>query len=229
MKTFERKNTPVLPGECVGVVDDGAIVKIGVGLMQEGNNITSTKAGVLRWKKPNTYWVETNQKKYVPALEDMVVGTIIDRRGEGFSVDIGYASSAQLPFLAFEGATRRNRPDLAVGSVVYARVVVCNKDMDPELVCVNQKQKADCFGELKDGYVFKCSIGLCAKLLSSSCLVLEYLGQALPYEIAVGRNGRVWVRAGTCTHTILIANAILNSEHLTKKTDEDDGRTRPRA
>lgn len=37
------------------------------------------------------------------------------------------------------------------------------------------------------------------------------------YEIAVGLNGRVWVHSGSVTNTILIANAIINSEQLPAK------------
>jgi exosome complex component RRP40 len=45
--------------------------------------------------------------------------------------------------------------------------------------------------------------------------VLEALGKSLSFEIAVGMNGRVWVNAATTATTILVSNAILNSEFLT--------------
>jgi exosome complex component RRP40 len=38
----------------------------------------------------------------------------------------------------------------------------------------------------------------------------------IPYEIAVGMNGRVWINAASKKHTVLICNAILNSEFLKK-------------
>lgn len=69
-----------------------------------------------------------------------------------------------LPVLAFEGATKRNRPSLQVHSLVYCRVSLANPDMEPELECVNpQSGKADGFGELSGGFVFKCSLGLCRR------------------------------------------------------------------
>lgn len=47
------------------------------------------------------------------------------------------------------------------GTLVYARVTLANKDMEPELDCVNPTTgKADGFGELKDGFVIKSSLGL---------------------------------------------------------------------
>lgn len=44
-----------------------------------------------------------------------MVGVIIGRSGaEGWRVDIGAAHSANLDALAFEGASKRNRPNLKV-------------------------------------------------------------------------------------------------------------------
>ena len=42
-----------------------------------------------------------------------------------------------LPQLSFEGATKRNRPNLKSGDVVYARVAAASRDMDPILTCVD--------------------------------------------------------------------------------------------
>lgn len=83
---------------------------------------------------------------------------------EYFRVDIGAAHSATLPLLSFEGATKRNRPNVNLHSLVYCRVAMANPDMEAELECVNpQTGKADGFGELAGGYVFKCSLGLCRR------------------------------------------------------------------
>lgn len=61
----------------------------------------------------------------------------MDRHAENFAVDIGAPFPAVLNFLAFEGATRRNRPKLAEGDLVYARVVMAHRDIDAELSCVD--------------------------------------------------------------------------------------------
>ncbi len=41
-----------------------------------------------------------------------MVGIVHQRLGEGYRVDIGTAHSASLDGLAFEGATKRNKPNL---------------------------------------------------------------------------------------------------------------------
>jgi exosome complex component RRP40 len=43
---------------------------------------------------------------------------------------------------------------------------------------------------------------------------LAFLGEHFPFETAVGMNGRVWVNSEDVQQTILISNAIQNSEYL---------------
>ena len=43
-----------------------------------------------------------------------MIGIITEKYGENFAVDIGGPFTATLPVLSFEGATRRNRPNLQV-------------------------------------------------------------------------------------------------------------------
>jgi exosome complex component RRP40 len=43
-----------------------------------------------------------------------VIGIITHRHADGYRVDIGSAHSASLDALAFEGASKRNRPNLKV-------------------------------------------------------------------------------------------------------------------
>jgi exosome complex component RRP40 len=121
---------------------------------------------------------------------------------------------ATLPVIAFEGASRKNRPNLSVGALIYARVVVSNKDMSPEIVCYKANLKAEGMGELVGGYMCQCSLSLCRSLLFKTNPVLPYLCEMFSYEAAIGSNGRIWVNSGSEQHTILLINAILNSEFL---------------
>ncbi|KAG6548367.1 hypothetical protein Mapa_010146 [Marchantia paleacea] len=207
----------VAPGDVVlDLTKAGKVVRLGGGLRQDGDSIVVTRAGRLRHTKPNKYWVEGSQKRYVPNLEDGVIGIVTDRRFEAFSLDIGAPTFATLPILAFEGATRRNAPNLQPGAAVYARVVKCHRDVQPELSCMDVSNKSSGFGPLKNGYIFDCSTGLARSLLSKPmCPVLEALGKRLSYEIAVGLNGRVWVNAEEPSTIVAVSNAILAAEFLT--------------
>jgi exosome complex component RRP40 len=102
--------------------------------------------------------------QYVAATGESVIGIVVARLAEYYRVDIGGAQAAILPVLAFEGATKKNKPNLVPGTLVYARISLANKDMEPELQCFNPSSgKADGYGELKGGFVIKCSLGLCRR------------------------------------------------------------------
>lgn len=134
--------------------------------------------------------------------------------GDNIRVDIGCSQQAILSYLAFEGATKRNRPNVQVGDLLYCEVSVANKDMEPELVCMTGSGKSGGLGILSnDGFMFRCSLGLARKLLANDCPVLKLLSR-FPFEIAVGLNGYVWIKSGTINNTILISNAVENSEFL---------------
>ena len=49
-----------------------------------------------------------------------------------------------------------------INSLVYARVSLAHKDMEPELECFDaQTRKSEGFGELKGGFLVHCSLGMC--------------------------------------------------------------------
>ncbi|KAK4263524.1 hypothetical protein QN277_028920 [Acacia crassicarpa] len=207
----------VVPGDMVLDLSSlsNQTIKLGGGLYQDCDAISVMKAGRLRFSKPNKYWVESSQKRYVPHVGDSVLGIVVDVRSDNFLVDIKGPSIAYLPVLAFEGGTRRNIPKFEVGTLLYVRVVKANPGINPELSCTDASGKAAEYGVLKDGYMFECTTGLSRTLLSSpTCPVLDALGKKLSFEIAIGLNGRVWVNATSPSMTIVVANAILNSESL---------------
>ena len=74
--------------------------------------------------------------RYIPSIDDSVVGIITARFGESWTVNINGPFPASLPALAFEGVTRRNRPQLQPGDVVYARVAAAPRDADTNIMCV---------------------------------------------------------------------------------------------
>ncbi|KIL67959.1 hypothetical protein M378DRAFT_177175 [Amanita muscaria Koide BX008] len=231
----------ILPGERVPA--EHVNLKLGPGLLQitrstepETNEdkpkpfIISTKAGELNHSaNMSKWWVDNNSRRYIPAPQESVVGVVVQRLGESYRVDIGSAHYASLDMLAFEGATKRNRPNLKVcirsifsilwtvlyhllsevGSLIYARVSLAHKDMEPELECFDaQTRKAEGFGELKGGFVVRCSLKMCRNLLDPKHFLLPMIGTRVPFNAAVGLNGRVWVNAKEVKQVIAVTRCI---------------------
>lgn len=145
-----------------------------------------------------------------------MVGVVTQKAGDIFRVDIGGAEHASLSYLAFEGATKKNRPDVVVGDVIFAKLLVASKDMEPELICVDSHGKKGKLGVLSsEGMLFDCSLSLVRKLLHPNCQLLKLLAKEQAYEIAIGMNGRVWVKARSIQETIAASNAILAAEYST--------------
>lgn len=152
-----------------------------------------------------------------------MIGIIVDRSSEYYQVDVGGFSTALLPLLAFEGATKRNRPHLGVGSVVYARVVSADRDSEPQLSCLLPGTQHSwvtgetIFGELCQGNLVHCSISLCRNILLGRNKVFTELGKYIPFEQATGMNGRIWIRSQSAGHIVLLSNLLICSENMTSE------------
>ncbi|XP_015594228.1 exosome complex component RRP40 isoform X2 [Cephus cinctus] len=187
---------------------------LGPGLRRDGEVIVASKAGVLRKGQSATYYIDSYQKRYIPNRGENVVGIVTQKVGDIFKVDIAASEQAGLSYMAFEGASKRNRPDVQVGDVVFAKLLVASKDMEPELVCVDSLGKKGKLGVLSsDGMLFTCSFSLVRKILNPECPLFKMLGKEQAYDLAVGMNGRVWIKARSVHETIAVANAILAAEY----------------
>ena len=62
--------------------------------------------------------------------------------------------------------------------------------------------------------MFSVPLHVVRKLLSPDSVLLKKLGKTLKFEIAIGMNGRIWVRTNEAKETICIANAIWAAEHM---------------
>ncbi|KAJ3039922.1 exosome non-catalytic core subunit rrp40 [Rhizophlyctis rosea] len=203
----------VLPGDRILYDPSSQKIKIGPGLQQEDTLLIGTKLGVLHKAAGNRWWIDSNQRRYIPATNENILGIVTHRISEGYRVDIGAAQPATLDQFAFEGATKRNKPNLEVGTLVYAKVTVANKDMEPEIECLNQStKKADGYGEIKGGHLFRVSLAMARSLLDPSSPLLKLLSQSFPFEIAVGMNGRIWINAAQTIQVITAANILQKAD-----------------
>merc|ERR1740124_1538092 len=147
------------------------------------NCIISTLAGqLIQNTRTNTHYIRSNMKRYQPKIGDRVICIVDEQRmGDYHRVTIPCSSTALLhSWIGFEGATKRNRPNLNPGTLIYARISVCNVAvMEPEISCtvlpaeegggaVRRDWMTDegTYGELKGGgSCIQVSLGLARELL----------------------------------------------------------------
>ena len=194
-----------IPGDPIGsnLLPNAQKRKIGPGLHHEEgtDSYVATIAGPLNVDfRKKTADISTPNARYVPKAGDLVIAQVRSSGAEMFQLYINsHSQQAFLPQLAFEGATKKTRPQLKANDLVYARVIFAQRNMEVELSCVNPstgKAEPDGLGPLSGGMVFDVSIGLAERLLKKQGVTfLEDLGAKIQggFEIVVGKNGMVWV------------------------------------
>lgn len=200
----------VMPGDQLEKYISKDTTMLGPGLIRSDNKVVATKSGILKMRNNTLFWVDSHQKRYVAARGECVIGIVRSKGSLHARVDINSAELASLSLLAFEGANKRNKPNLNVGDLVYAKVLTASKHVETELVCVNSNGKRDGLGLIgeKGGTFVTLSIDTVRVLLSPHCDLLERIGQSYRYEIALGMNGRVWINATEPSVLISIANEL---------------------
>lgn len=158
--------------------------------------------------------------QYIPQPNDVVIASVHHSSTDWYHCAITpHTAFALLPQLAFEGATKKTRPQLTSGSLIYARILSASKHLDPEIVCYNPSTgKSEGMGELRGGMVFDVSLGMARRLLlnkqreEGGLVVLDELAGELAFEIAVGRNGKVWVKADGVKATLVVGKALQDTD-----------------
>lgn len=216
----------VLPGDTI----DAAYLptaqkrKIGLGIKQESNSngFTSAIAGrVEADHRKKTAQISTPQARYVAKTGDNIICQVRGTSFETFHLYINaYSPQAILSQYSFEGSSKKQRPQLKTGDVVYAKIVSAQKNMDIELTCVNPSTaKADGLGPLNEGMVFDVSLEFADRLLKKQLAsLMDELGSKIPggFEVVVGRNGKVWVDCAEAGAAGIIAVGL-----VLQKVDEE--------
>ena len=213
----------LFPGQEIEPPAGAASLLLGGGVTRTRSGaLIATVAGPLRVLDAGAtkrIWVAENRRRYIPAADDVVVGVVVEQMGEAYAVDINAMRLASLDILAFDGASRRNCPDLQPGALVFARVTRAMADVEPQLSCTASHGVAkkdwtsgeSAFGELRGGMLFDVPRATCRTLAMRGAPVLEALGRAFPFEAAVGLNGRVWVSADHDARCVVVAGQAMRA------------------
>lgn len=195
----------ILPGDSIPVNDIPTTIGPGVYKDPKNQTIIPSSSGILHNKtnKKQTnqlVYIDSMSKRYIPKTNDYVIGIITGTIGESYKVSLqDFSNSVLLSMMAFPNASRKNRPNLKTGQVVYARVSQDIPEIDVELECIDPTTgKEGGFGLLDEsGYVFDVNLNFANELLfNPDSIYLEKLSTKCKFEIAIGINGKVWIKCG---------------------------------
>ena len=72
--------------------------------------------------------------------------------------------------------------------------------------------------------LFDISLGMARRLLMKEAeggmVCLEELAEKIAFEIAVGRNGKVWVKSGGIKETLVVGRALVESDQRNLNVEE---------
>ena len=149
-----------------------------------------------------------------------MIGVVVQRSFEQYLLDINSEGGhAALKSLEFQGATKTNKPNYAEGTLILCRVLKADKHSPRvELTCIDPRDKKAwnsgeaTFRSLQGGLVKDFPVAFCRQLLSSipspGVTLLERIGAQFPFEVNIGYNGRVWVKAEKPTQVIVVFTAL---------------------
>lgn len=199
----------ILPGDDLGISTDQIETSIGPGIYKvpgiKDTKLIPINGGLLNIQRNKqgtrqAAHLESNSRRYIPQVSDMVIGTIVGVYAEYYKVLLqNFLSNVTLSVMAFPNATKKNRPNLRQGQCVYARVSSYIPDLETELECFDLSTGKDGgFGLLDEsGYIFDVELNYARELLfNPGFLVLEKLSTKCMFEIAIGINGKIWLKCG---------------------------------
>jgi exosome complex component RRP40 len=212
------------------------------------HRVTATHAGLLSVdsKRNAIAILSFPNRRYIPTPNDLVIAQIHHSSPDYlYCIVTPHTPHALLAQLAFEGATKKTRPILKSGDLVYARIlsVGVGAGSEVELTCVNSatgKAEPGGLGPLAGGMLFDVSTGFAARLMKASpgaadgvsgIVTLEELGRKLEhkggFEIAVGRNGKIWIdcsSSGDAAIPVTVAIGRCLRETDNRNLDPDEQR-----
>ncbi|ODV62555.1 exosome non-catalytic core subunit RRP40 [Ascoidea rubescens DSM 1968] len=210
---FDLNAQIVIPGDLLPdhIQDNDSELVLGPGISTDtsSNTLIPVNPGYLRVqqksKKKKIIFVDSPSKNYTPNLNDLVIGVVLGTIGESYKVSLSnFKPYCLLSFYSIENASRKNRLNFKVGDLVYARVSKANVHIDVELECLNEvTNKSDGFGLLDNGYVFDTSLNYARHLFfNSDNSILTNLSNRCRFDIAIGINGKIWIKTDDLITTL---------------------------
>jgi len=167
---------------------------------------------------------KTLGKYYSPKVDDVVLGIIVQKSAEFYKVDINSYTHAILNTKDFEGATKKSKPNLNLGDLVFARVYKVNKFDTPILSCISSNEHKNWasgesfFGLIKGGNLFNFDKIHTWDFYREENFTFNRLKDMVSYEIVVGFNGRMWIKSENSQDIQKIFELLIKS--LSSSEDE---------
>jgi exosome complex component RRP4 len=199
----EIKRKYVVPGDRIV---DGNFRPLS-NVTKSGNSIFATRIGIAEATRDGIKVIPLSGV-YIPRVNDVVIGKIIDHSSLSWQVDIRSCFSAHLPAQDvfgrdFSPARDDMNKQLAIGDLVTARIMAFDRTRDPMLTIQDKD-----LGKIPRGEFLKISATRVPRLIGKRGSMIQTIEQATQTRILIGQNGIVVVAGRSAEGTQLAIRAI---------------------
>ena len=186
MQEFKRKY--VVPGD--KIVEGN--FRLLMNAIRSGNSIFATRIGIAEVGRDGIKVIPLSGV-YIPRVNDIVIGKIIDHSSLSWEVDINSCFSAHLPAQDVFGRDFSPARDdmgrqLAIGDLISSRIMAFDRTRDPMLTIQDKD-----LGKIPRGEFLKISATRVPRLIGKRGSMIQMIEQATQTRVLIGQNGIIVV------------------------------------
>lgn len=193
----------VIPGDRVAEGNYRPLMNV----VKSGNALYATRIGIAETGREGAKVIPLSGV-YIPRVNDLVIGKIVDHTSLSWEVDINSCFSAHLPASDvfgrdFSPARDDMSKHLAVGDMITARVALFDRTRDPMLTLQDRD-----LGKVPQGELLKISATRVPRLIGKRGSMIQTIEQATQTRVLIGQNGVVVVTGRTPEGISMAVRAI---------------------
>ena len=205
-KLLVKEHEIVVPGQ---ELYEGMDFLPSSGAYRDQDNIISSKLGIISINK-NIIKVIPLTGRYIPKVDDVILGKIMEIGFYGWSVDIGSAYPATL---SIRDATEfiDKGEDLTkyydYGDVIAAKVIRVTRYNSIDLTTKGPGLK-----KLTEGKVIAVTPSKVPRMIGKQGSMISMIKESSDCNLLIGQNGMVWIKGPSIEKENLVTNIIMKIE-----------------
>src|SRR6185295_4765370 len=197
------KRRYVIPGDKIAEGNFRPLMNV----IKAGNSLIATRIGIAETGRDGVKVIPLSGV-YIPRVNDLVIGKIVDHSSLSWEVDINSCFSAHLPAQDVFGRDFSPARDdmgrhFATGDMITARIMAFDRTRDPTLTVQDRD-----LGKIARGEVLKISATRVPRLIGKRGSMIQTIEQATQTRVLIGQNGIIVVTGRTPEGIKLAVRAI---------------------
>ncbi len=205
-KLLVKEREIVIPGQELA---EGLDYLPGQGTFREDNKIIANYLGLLSTNERFIKVIPLTGR-YIPKVNDLVIGKVVEIGFYGWSIDIGSAYNAMLSIR--DAAEFIERDDDLTKYYDYGDLVVAKINKVTRSKSIDLTTKGPGLKKLDGGKIIDVTPSKVPRMIGKQGSMIQLIKEKTGCNIIIGQNGRVWIKGESTEKEILASNAIIKIE-----------------